>query len=71
VLAMVVIIVVILAVSGLALYAMHRSRPSRLKLSASLLKLASFTIEVESDRQNIELPRKSDSSSDVRDVPGE
>lgn len=44
----VVIIVVVLAVSGLAFYAMHRSKPSRLKLSASLHKLASFSIEVES-----------------------
>lgn len=68
---LVVAVVVVLAVSGLAFYAMHRSKPSRLKLNASLLKLASFTIEVESDRQNIELPRKSDSSSDVRGVPGE
>jgi hypothetical protein len=44
-----VVIVVVLAVSGLALYAMHRSKPSRLKLTASLLKLASFSIEIESD----------------------
>lgn len=58
VLAMVVIVVVVLAVSGLAFYAMHRSKPSRLKLSASFLKLASFSIEVESqDRhQGGELP---------------
>lgn len=58
VLAMVVIIVVVLAVSGLAFYAMHRSKPSRLKLTASLLKLASFSIEVESHdgRQHGELP---------------
>ena len=48
-LAMIVIIVVVLAVSGLVLYAMHRSKPSRLKLTASLLRLASFTIEVELD----------------------
>jgi hypothetical protein len=48
VLAMVVIVVIVLAVSGLAFYAMHRSKPSRLKLSASLFKLASFSIEVDS-----------------------
>jgi hypothetical protein len=48
VLAMVVIVTVVFAVSCLALYAMHRSKPSRLKLSASLVKLASFSIEVES-----------------------
>jgi hypothetical protein len=53
-----VIVVVVLAVSGLVFYAMLRSKPSRLKLSASLLKLASFSIEVESDsgRQDGELP---------------
>jgi hypothetical protein len=45
----IVAIVVVLAVSGLTLYAMHRSKPSRLKVSASLLKLASFSIEVDSD----------------------
>jgi hypothetical protein len=57
-LAMVVIIVVVLAASALAFYAMHRSKPSHLKLSASLLKLVSFSIEVESkdDRQKDELP---------------
>ena len=62
VLAMVVIVVVVLAVSGLAFYAMHRSNPSRLKLSASLLKLASFSIEVESQdgRQVGELPATTD-----------
>jgi hypothetical protein len=53
-----VVIVVILAVSGLAFYAMYRSKPSRLRLSARLLKLASFSIEVESQdgRQDGELP---------------
>ena len=49
VLAVVVIVLVILAVSGLALYAMHQSKPSRLKLTAGILKLASFPIEVESE----------------------
>ena len=44
----IIVIVVILAVSGLALYAMHRSKPSRLKLTASILKLVSFSIEIES-----------------------
>jgi hypothetical protein len=54
----IVIIIVVLAVSGLAAYAMHRSKPSRLKLSASFLKVASFSIEVESqdERQGGELP---------------
>jgi hypothetical protein len=58
-------IVVVLTVAVLALYAMHRSKPSRLKLSASLLKLVSFSLEVESQdgRQGGELPGKADESS--------
>lgn len=54
VLTMIVIVVIVLAVSSLAFYAMHRSKPSHLKLSASLLKLASFSIEVDSadDRED-------------------
>ena len=36
-------------IAGLAFYAMHQSKPSSLKLSASLLKLFSVSIEVESD----------------------
>ena len=57
-LVLILAIIVVLAVSGLAFYAMHRSKPSRLKLTASLLKLASFSIEVESQdgRQGGELP---------------
>jgi hypothetical protein len=53
---LVLIVVVVLAVSGLAFYAM-RSKV-RLRVSASLLKLASFSIEVESqdDRRDGELP---------------
>lgn len=44
-------------VVGLALHAMHWSKPSRLKLTASLLKVLSFSIEVESqdERQGREL----------------
>ena len=48
VLAAVIVVVIVLAVSGLALYAMHRSRPTRLRLSASLFKLATFSVEVDS-----------------------
>jgi hypothetical protein len=49
-------IVAVLAFSGLALYAMRNK--VRLKVSASLLKLASFSIEVESqdERQGREMP---------------
>ena len=55
---MLVVAVIICAVliAGLAFYAMHRSKPSRLKLSANLLKLFSFSIEVESDDHRGELP---------------
>jgi hypothetical protein len=58
---LVVVIVVVVAVCVLALYAMHRSKPSRFKLTASL-KLASFSIEVESqdERQGGELPPSPD-----------
>lgn len=58
VLVFIIAIGVVLAVSGLTFYAMLRSKPSRFKLTASFLKLASFSIEVESgDRhQGGELP---------------
>ncbi len=46
----------ILLVAGLLFYYMHRSKPSRLRLSASVLKLVSFSIEVESDERRGELP---------------
>jgi hypothetical protein len=51
-------IVVVLAVSVLAFYAVRRSDPNRVKLTTSLLKLASFSIEVEShgERRAGELP---------------
>jgi len=52
----VVSIISIVVVAVLVLYAMHRSKPSRLKLSASLLKLFSVSIEVESDDRRAELP---------------
>jgi len=57
-----VIIISVVLVTGLVFYAMHRSKPSRLKLSATLLKLFSFSIEVESqdDRMGRELPPKPD-----------
>jgi hypothetical protein len=59
---LVVVIVVVVAVCALALYAMHRSKPSRFKLTATVLKLASFSIEVESQdrRQDGGLPPRED-----------
>ena len=44
-----VVLTCVLLAAALAFYAMHRSKPSRLKLSATLLRLFSFSIEVESD----------------------
>ena len=57
-LAAAIICIVLLPIVALAFYAMHRSKPGRLKLSATLLKLASFSIEVEAaeDRAGRELP---------------
>jgi hypothetical protein len=64
VLAMVVIVFIVFAVSGLALYAMHGGKPVRLKLSASLLKLATFSVEVDSadDRQAVKASARSSRS---------
>ena len=52
----VVILTVAALVAGLVFYAMYRSKPNRLKLSVVLLKLFSFTIELESDDRRGELP---------------
>lgn len=41
-------IICVALITALAIYAMYRSKPRRLKLSANLLKLISFSIEVES-----------------------
>jgi len=56
------VIICIVLVAALIFYAMYRSKPGRLKLSATLLKLASFTIEVEAldERTQRELPTKAD-----------
>lgn len=49
------VIITVVLIAGIVFYAMYRSKPSRLKLSASLLKLFSVSIEVESDDRG-ELP---------------
>lgn len=49
-------IITVVLVVGLVFYAMHRSKPSRFRLSASLLRLFSISIEVESDDRRGELP---------------
>ena len=43
------VLTTVVLIAGLVLYAMHRSKPSRLRLSVTLLKLFSISIEVESD----------------------
>jgi hypothetical protein len=48
------IIITVVLITGLVFYAM-RSK-TRLKVTASLLKLASFSIEVESDDRRGEVP---------------
>jgi hypothetical protein len=50
------VIITVFLVAGLVFYAMHQSKPSRLRLRASLLKLFSISIEVESDDRHGELP---------------
>jgi hypothetical protein len=57
-----VVLTCVVLIAALLFYAMYRSKPSRLKLSATLLKLASFSIEVEAqeDRAGRELPAKAD-----------
>lgn len=52
-----VVLTTVVLIAGLVFYAMHRSKPSRLRLSATLLKLFSISIEVESDDRRRELPR--------------
>jgi hypothetical protein len=52
VLALFITCVVLLPIVGLAFYALHR-KSGRLKVSASVLKLLTFTVEVEpQDRQH-------------------
>jgi len=48
-----IVLTCVVLVAALVFYAMHRSKPSRLKLSATLLKLASFSIEVESQDERV------------------
>jgi hypothetical protein len=48
VMAVVVICLVVLPTLALVAYVVRRSRPGRFKLSASLLKLVSVSVEVES-----------------------
>lgn len=52
----VVVLTVCVLVTGLVFYAMYRSKPSRLKLVLSFLKLFTVSIEVESDDRRGELP---------------
>lgn len=53
---LVVAIVAVVLVVSPGFYAMYRSKPNRFRLSASLLKLVSVSIEVDSDDGRGELP---------------
>ena len=48
--------VVVLPVVALAFYVVHRSKPGRFRLSATLLKLVSITIEVDAEDKPGKLP---------------
>ena len=65
------LITCVVLIAGLAFFAMLRSKPSRLKLSASVLKFVSFSIEVESqdERQRPELPPGSADMGEPRSYP--
>lgn len=62
---LVVVLTCVVLVAGLVFYAMYRSKPSHLKLSATLLKLFSFSIEVESQGDPLarELRAKADGAT--------
>jgi hypothetical protein len=49
--------IVVLPVLALVFYVVHRSRPGRFRLSATLLKLVSINIEVDAQDKPDELPR--------------
>ena len=57
-----VVLTCVVLIAALVFYAMHRAKPSRLKLSATLLKFASFSIEVEAQDERVarELPCETD-----------
>jgi hypothetical protein len=48
--------IVVLPVLALVFYVVHRSKPGRFRLSATLLKLVSITIEVDGQDGPKELP---------------
>jgi hypothetical protein len=50
--------IVILPVLALVFYVVHRSKPGRFRLSATLLKLVSINIEVDAQDKPRELPGK-------------
>jgi hypothetical protein len=57
-----IVLTCVVLIAALVFYAMCRSKPLRLKVSATVLKVASFSIEVEAqdDRTGRELPPKAD-----------
>jgi hypothetical protein len=62
---------VLLPILGLVFYVVHRSKPGKFRLSASVLKFVSFSIEVESqgEQQRRELPPGSADTGEARSYP--
>jgi len=56
VLALWITCIVVLPVLALAFYVVRRSKPGRFRLSATLLRLVSISIEVDSEDKPKELP---------------
>jgi hypothetical protein len=54
--ALATVCVVILPVIALVFYVVHRTKPGRFRLSATLLKLVSINIEVDAQDKPDELP---------------
>ena len=69
-LAVVVTCLVVLPVLALVAYVVHRSRPGHFKLSASLFKVVSVSVEVESEREaSRKLPPGHDQSDNGSNSP--
>ena len=63
VLALITTCVIVLPILAVVTYVVHRSRPGRFKVSATLLKLVSLSIEVESQQESpCKVPTGADNS---------
>jgi hypothetical protein len=70
VLALWITCIVVLPVLALVFYVVRRSKPTRFKLSATLLKLVSINIEVDSEDRPKELPLRRRSTAAPVDGDG-